>query len=300
MAEGMVVPLLGAGVNLCGRPPGASWEHGRYLPDGAELADLLAGHFRFPEGELPDLVRVSQYVDLTRGWGPLYQELHHVFDADYPPSSIHELLASLPARLELGGPGRRFQLIVTTNYDGALERAFTAAGQPFDLVCYLAVSENRGKFLHVPSDGDARLIERPNEYDQLSLEQRTVILKIHGAVDRAGRSPWKENYVITEDDYIHYLSQSRIEDLVPFQVLEKLRYSHYLFLGYTMRDWNLRVFLQRLWGDQKLGAKSWAIEPAPDMLEKELWGEFDVALYASPLADYVTALGGQIAAQGTS
>ena len=24
MAEGMVVPLLGAGVNLCGRPPGAS------------------------------------------------------------------------------------------------------------------------------------------------------------------------------------------------------------------------------------------------------------------------------------
>jgi hypothetical protein len=59
MAEGMVVPLLGAGVNLCGRPPGASWEHGRYLPDGAELADILAGHFRFPEGELADLGRVS-------------------------------------------------------------------------------------------------------------------------------------------------------------------------------------------------------------------------------------------------
>jgi hypothetical protein len=51
MAEGMVVPLLGAGVNLCGRPPGAGWEHGRYLPDGAELADILAGHFRSPEGE---------------------------------------------------------------------------------------------------------------------------------------------------------------------------------------------------------------------------------------------------------
>jgi hypothetical protein len=33
--------------------------------------------------------------------GPLYQELHHVFDADYPPSPIHELLASLPGRLKL-------------------------------------------------------------------------------------------------------------------------------------------------------------------------------------------------------
>jgi SIR2-like domain len=288
MAEGMVVPLLGAGVNLCGRPAGAGWEHGRYLPDGAELASILAGHFRFPEDELADLVRVSQYVDLTRGWGPLYQELHHVFDADYPPSPIHELLASLPGRLELGGPGRRFQLIVTTNYDDALERAFSAAGQPFDLVCYLAVSENRGKFLHVPSDGEPCLIERPNEYDRLSLEQRTVILKIHGAIDR--RHPELDSYVITEDHYIDYLTRTDVSTFVPVMLAEQLSASHFLFLGYSMRDWNLRVILHRIWADSPNRYRSWATQPSRRPLDEQFWRQRSVEVQYITLEDYAEGL----------
>ena len=31
------------------------------------------------------------------------------------------------------------------------------------------------------------------------------------------------------------------------QILDKLQDSHCLFLGYTVRDWNLRVFLKRIW-----------------------------------------------------
>ena len=38
LVEGRVIPLLGAGVNRCGRPDGSAWDHGRYAPDGAELA----------------------------------------------------------------------------------------------------------------------------------------------------------------------------------------------------------------------------------------------------------------------
>ena len=72
----------------------------------------------------------------------------------------------------------------------------------------------------------------------------------------------RDNFVITEDDYIGYLSRRPIETLVPAQLLGKLRESHFLFLGYGIRDWNLRVFLQRIWGDQQLGAKSWAVEHA--------------------------------------
>ncbi len=85
-ADGRVVPLLGAGVNLCGRPKDAAWQHGRYLPSGAELASHLAGLFGYPEGELLDLLRVSQYVEVTLGSGPLYDKLHELFDADYPPA----------------------------------------------------------------------------------------------------------------------------------------------------------------------------------------------------------------------
>jgi hypothetical protein len=38
LLDGKLVFFLGAGVNLCGRPPSESFEVGRHLPSGAELA----------------------------------------------------------------------------------------------------------------------------------------------------------------------------------------------------------------------------------------------------------------------
>ena len=79
--------------------------------------------------------------------------------------------------------------------------------------------------------------------------------------------------MVTEDHYIDYLSAAPIESLVPVQILAKLTESHCLFLGYTMRDWNLRVFLKRIWRGEPLGSRSWAIEREPDALEKDFWSQ---------------------------
>ena len=273
-ADGRVVPLLGAGVNLCGRPKDAAWQHGRYLPSGAELAAYLAALFDYPEGELLDLLRVSQYVEVTLGSGPLYDKLH-------------ELLASLPRRLGLADR-RRFQLIMTTNYDDALERAFRAAGEAFDLVWYVAETEDRGKFLHLPPDGEPRLIARPNEYDELSLEERTVILKIHGAIDRL--RPERDSFVITEDHYIDYLTRTDVSTLMPVTLGAKLRHSHFLFLGYSMRDWNLRVMLHRIWAEQSRSYKSWAIQLDPNPIDEEFWHRRGVDVLDTSLEEYVAGL----------
>ena len=42
--QGKVVPFLGAGANLCGRPPDLAWDPQQqtYLPSGGELAQYLA------------------------------------------------------------------------------------------------------------------------------------------------------------------------------------------------------------------------------------------------------------------
>jgi hypothetical protein len=80
MAEGRVVPLLGAGVNLASRPKGKPWQQGKYLPNGYELAKYLAGMFPFPEKNDLNLLRVSQYIVATQGLGPLYDELRKLFD----------------------------------------------------------------------------------------------------------------------------------------------------------------------------------------------------------------------------
>jgi SIR2-like domain len=237
IVENRVVPLLGAGVNLCGREPDATWSRGRDLPSGAELANYLAERFFYPpEGGPLELLRVSQYVAVNDGTGLLYDELRKLFDADYEPTPVHDFFASLP-RLLGQKPEREVpwasQLILTTNYDDLLERAFERASEPFDVVWYIADGDARGKFWHRPHEGEARQIDDPEGYEGLDLEQRPVILKIHGAMDRLARE--RDSYVITEDHYIDYLTKTDLRQLVPVELVAKLMTSRFLFLGSACR-----------------------------------------------------------------
>jgi DNA-binding SARP family transcriptional activator len=256
--------------------------------DVADLASRLAQRFEY-SGNGYSLPRVAQYVAVMRGVGPLYDELHALLDADVAPTPIHQFFASLPPLLrERGVP---HQLLVTTSYDLALEAAFLDAGEEFDVVSYVAAGAERGKFCHIAPDGTGRLIDLPNTYaTELSLERRTVILKLHGQVDRGSEREW-ESFVVTEDDYIDYLGRSDVAAAVPVGLAAKLRRSHFLFLGYTMADWNLRVVLNRLWSDQPLSYRSWAVQPDAKPLEREFWRRRDVDVHELALERYVETLG---------
>ena len=289
ITDGRVVPFFGAGVNLVGRPEGVQWQHGQYLPSGGELAAYLAKNFGYPDQDKSDLVRVSQYIAVMDGSGPLYEELRKLFDADYPSTPLHQFFARLPSILQNKGYPPRHQLIVTTNYDDVMERAFREANEPFDLVTFIAGGEHRGKFLHTPFESDQTiLIEKTNEYRGLSLDQRSIILKIHGAIDRF--DPDGDSYVITEDDYIDYLTRTEVNGLVPATLLAKMKKSNFLFLGYGLRDWNLRVILHRIGGGQKLTYKSWAIQLDPSEIEKQFWYKRDVDIIGISLEDYIAKL----------
>jgi DNA-binding SARP family transcriptional activator len=257
---------------------------------GAEIGDLtarLAQRFDYVENGY-GLPRVAQYVAVMKGSGPLYDELHTLLDADAMPTSIHRFFAALPPLLrERGLP---HQLLVTTSYDLALEAAFLEAGEEFDVVSYVAAGPERGKFCHIRPDGSGRIVDLPNTYaTELSLDERTVILKLHGQVDRGPEREW-ESFVVTEDDYIDYLSHSDVAAAVPVGLAAKLRRSHFLFLGYTMADWNLRVVLNRLWSDHPLSYRSWAVQPEAKPLEREFWRRRDVDVQELPLQRYVELL----------
>jgi DNA-binding SARP family transcriptional activator len=260
---------------------------------GTEVADLasrLAQRFDYGDNGASSLPRVAQYVAVMKGSGPLYDELHTLLDAEAVPTPIHRFLASLPPLLrERGVP---HQLLVTTSYDLALEAAFLEAGEEFDVVSYVASGPNRGKFCHIRPNGTGLLIDLPNTYaTELSLEERTVILKLHGQVDRGPEREW-ESFVVTEDDYIEYLAHSDVAGAVPVALAAKLRRSHFLFLGYTMGDWNLRVILNRLWSGQPLSYRSWAVQPKAQPLEREFWRRRDVDVHDLPLDRYVETLAG--------
>ncbi len=295
MLQGRVVPLLGPGVGAAGRPDGDAWSKGDgFLPDGVEVAAHLAQRFGYPPELEPELVRVSEYVQVMRGPGPLYDELHDVYDADFRAGPVHAFLIQLPALLRASGAPH--PLIVTTGYDESLERALAEAGEEVDVVAYVAAGRDRGRFSHLRPDGSVRLIEVPNTYADLSLETRTIVLKMHGQVDRRPAREL-ESFVVSEDDYIDYLAQTDIANLVPVTLAAKLRRSHVLFLGYVPDEWSQRVVLHRLWGDERLRYRSWAVVPSSTPLERQLWHTRGVDVLSLPLAEYVAALAEELTAR---
>ncbi|HEX9924356.1 MAG TPA: SIR2 family protein [Anaerolineae bacterium] len=298
--EGRVVPFLGAGINLCSRPARKKWRQGQsdYLPSNSELATHLEKTFGVPADEPENLVRVSQYIADTVGTRPLYEELRKLFGGEFPPTILHHFFARFTTTLRAKGFAPPHQLIVTTNYDDLLERAFDAVQEPYDVVSYVADGEHAGRFLHRPPNGALRLIEKPNEYRDLSLDQRTVILKIQGAIDH--NTPEGGSFVITEDHYINFLTRTDISNLVPVTLAAKLRKSHFLFLGYNLRDWNLRIILHRIWGEQRLTYKSWSVQSKPLEIEQRFWMKRDVDVIEVSLEDYIAELSDRLQAQLSS
>ena len=123
-----------------------------------------------------------------------------------------------------------------------------------------------------------------------------MILKIHGGIDMHPERQW-ESFVVSEDDHIDHLAQAAISVAVPVAIAARLRRSHFLFLGYPLQAWSLRVFLHRVWGRERVGYRSWAIGHALTALEQELWRERGIESFDLPLDEYLDALEQRIATE---
>jgi DNA-binding SARP family transcriptional activator len=289
IAAGRLVFVLGSGVSLGDGAGG----NGHDLPVRESLAPRLAAAFGCPPEVGSELTKVAQYVAVTQGVGPLYDELHLLLDRDYEPGAVHHFLAELPALLrERDAPQ---PLLVSTNFDRALERALIDAGEEPDVVSYVSLGRDRGKFCHRSADGPARVIQTPNAYADVAIDRRPVILKIHGEVDQAPARD-AESFVVSEDDHIAYLAETGIGGVLPVTLAARLRRSHFLFLGYGLVDWSFRVFLQRLWPDEQPAYRSWAVQPDATSLESDFWRRRGVELVDLPLEEAVGRLREQLVA----
>jgi SIR2-like protein len=294
LGKGLVVPFLGAGVNFGGRSGTTTWEQptAPFLPSGAELSQFLARESSFPSRDahdLKDLAKVSSYFVETTARRRLRERLRQVFDQRYEPCAIHTHLAGIGAPL----------LIVTTNYDTLMERSLEAAGRAYDLVVHVTDRKDRDASVLWRRHGDAEPIAVPPNELVVDLGQRTVVYKMHGSVDRVAR---RDSYVITEEDYVDFLSRMADQKAVPMQFMRHFRERHFLFLGYGLNDWNLRVILKNLRTippdhpsdedeeeDDEL--RSWAVQFKPSDLERELWAARKVKIYDRDINEFVRELG---------
>jgi hypothetical protein len=113
-------------------------------------------------------------------------------------------------------------------------------------------------------------------------------MKIHGAVDREDENG--DSYVITEDHYIDYVARTNVYSLIPAALMARMSSSHFVFLGYGMRDWNLRVILHHIWSQQVRTFASWAIQKRPDPIDEKFWERHRVEIIEVPLETWLEGI----------
>ncbi len=239
---------------------------------------------------------LAQYKKLTSNIQDVYQRLHEFFLGRYSANKLHQFFANLPREMQNRDYPLPYQLLVTTNYDDMLERAFRAVNQPFDLVFYVAEGEEtQGRFQYHPYGESVRSITSAQE---VLGGTNPVILKLYGVVNQVAGTVNKFGFVIAEDHHINYLVKYEIEQLLPYDLLEILwgDNNHILFMGFSPNDRNLRLIVNRLWGERVIGQQSWMIHQSkPGELEKEFWTtRRKVKLLDSDLEEYLNELNQKI------
>jgi hypothetical protein len=116
-------------------------------------------------------------------------------------------------------------------------------------------------------------------------------LKIHGDVDPDDSE--RDTFVVTEDHYIDYLAGESVRALIPAYLMRRVRESDLLFLGHSMRDWNLRVILRQIWAGQGVSTGGWSIQRRPSEIDKRFWARQRIEMLDAPLEDWIDAIRAQ-------
>jgi hypothetical protein len=241
---GRVSFFLGAGASLHRDPSileGADNRRRARLPSGIELATELASMVgtTLPEGASGRLIEVATFLETLHDRSVLAGALRSIFDVRYPPGAVHRFLAELPAEE---------YVVMTTNWDLFIERAFEETGRPYHVLVNTLRGSGRhrptpseywenclwlapGAKNHVPFDGQVTYFTHP------------VIFKIHGSLDP--RIPG-DSFVISEEDYYEMAGREYATELLPGPIVRDLVAKPVIFLGYGLGDIHIRHVMRSM------------------------------------------------------
>jgi hypothetical protein len=239
------------------------------------LAPALLAQF----GVTPDLALVASWAEHQGHRRAVDRKLHESFAVDCTPGLLHEKLAGIEAT----------RLYVTTNYDDLLEKAL-APRQPHVIIDRgdkgLRVFAAGTTPTPVSSTGD-ELYDLLNDRNTQQ-PSRPVIFKMHGSVDKADAS--NDCYLITEGDYVDFLGRAAGKYIPPY-ITALMQGKDFLFLGYSLVDWNVRVILRKLLTRPVAGpVKFWAIVSGHSEVEQRLWQAQNLNIYPMDLLAFAKEL----------
>lgn len=271
-----IVPFLGAATSFVGA------KSAPLLPNASQLAAELLGTLSYPGDKADELAKVSQYIEEIRADRPyLLGEICNRFLKAVGPDYSTAFTEFLTDIHESMMP----KLIITTNYDVLVERTLERRGIPYVALCSIrrGTSKYAGRWLCYES------VTAPLSEDQLKLatrledelfgsekpngDSKVIIYKLHGTAKLQLGQSTVDSIVLTESDYVDFLAKEGLNSPPP--LLDRLRHSRLLFLGYSLTDWNLRVLLRRIQVDrQRTGEeplRHWAFQKNPQAVECDFW-----------------------------
>jgi len=242
------VLFLGAGVHA---PPPEDQDHvwpaEKRPPIGSGLSLRLARRSgflaRYPQEDAKNLMRVSLDYEIEKKRPALVEAVRDEVQTGKTGSPLLRSLSRLA-----------FPVVVTTNYDTHFEDALHAEGKrPF-------VSAYKSNI-----DATERTDDHPDLYPP---PEEPLVLKIHGDIRRSPNS-----IVITEEDYIQFVL--RMSDKVPYHPVPEVAQAHLakcatLFLGYSLRDYNLRLLFKTLRWRMETMPQTYSVDYSPDPLVQEV------------------------------
>ena len=299
--QGLCTPFLGPRVNAGLLPP----------PD--TVAKMLAERYSYPLPACMDLAKVAQFIALKQpavlrreylrvlkrglfshlGLKPTDEDKRRYEHAsltetaqginwvkkiiDLQENEIHHLLASLP-----------LPLYITTNVDSFM----------FEVLKQTRGHARReGPRWEQPHAGSPQYILSPTP----SIDD-PVVFHLNGYDSDAEQ---QKHIVLSEDDYLsHLIRLSRDQETnLPTNLLRMLSENSFLFLGYSLDDWEFRVLLQGLIkpiaqtnqakkmhvGVQLEPEQAPSAEKAMDYLRRYL-GQFSIDVYWGTLQQFVADL----------
>jgi hypothetical protein len=247
------------------------------LEEIVDIHESLSSYADLRQLRMLDLARVALHMRFENDLPGLLSRLQQLLpDERRQPSRLLQTLATFP-----------IPLIVTTNYDNLMERALgtrphRVVVQPpqgfADNECWMKLEQD------LPATDDL------------------ILYKIHGSFRDPGDSDSSSGVIVTEEDYIQFLTVvGREIGGIPTYLKGLIQEGTLLFLGYSLEDWDFRTIFKGLVEvlQPEKRNRAFAFQKDPPDFWVDFWEKKDVTIYNVDLYEFADELQKRVMAGAT-
>ncbi len=248
------------------------------------------------------LTSIASYYERLEGRKDLWELLRDVIGPKKTPTRTHRLLAEA-TRYHLAQKGAGDYLIITTNYDVLMENALDDLKVPYVVLTTNRIDPKKGDpkvLIRCSENVDNRAVLRNKYWDKaypgnfvLSAKAQSVVIvyKIHGCL-HPDFTYENEGLVISDNDYVNYVSQMSRVGIIPVTVSDLMREKRFWFLGYSLSDWNVRSIYEAIKqkSDPDRQNKDYSVMYSVGDFESLFFEKNDIVIFQASLNEFVDGL----------